>query len=151
MSFKDIALVNSKDLTKSFFENKADDLFLEVAEGHVDVLETDMQLKAMSEVIDLTRKKIKPLLVAKIERDNTKELFGCKIALRNGTTLLDYSTDAEYEALKKSLSDRKELLDMAYDMSLKGLRAFDPISGEQIDVVGVKSHGDGAVSYTFKK
>lgn len=139
------------ELSKAELTHKANSLAGFVLDGHIDPLDMDIRLKAMSEIIDMTRKVIKPNLIAKVERDNTKELQGCKIALKNGNITLDYNFDSEYVMLKEALAARKELLDMAYDMSLKGLQSFHPETGEVTTVVPVKTFGDMVISYTFKK
>lgn len=139
------------DLSKADFQSKANQISDLVLDGFIDPLDMDIRLKAMSEIIDIARKTIKPNLIAKVERDHTKEIQGCKIALRNGSEILDYEFDAEYVKLKQSLAARKELLDLAYDMKLKGLEAFHPETGEVTTVVPVKSYTASSISYTFKK
>lgn len=151
MTLETLNLHALPELSKSELTHKANTLAGFVLDGHVDPLDMDIRLKAMSEIIDITRKIIKPNLISKVERDNTKELQGCKISLRNGSCILDYEKDHEYEMIKAKLSLRKELLDMSYNMKLKGLQSFNPETGEIIISVPVKSYSDSSISYTFKK
>ena len=151
MKLDNLNLPALQDLSKADFNLKANQLAALVEDGFIDALDMDIRLKAMIEVIEIARKTIKPLLVAKVERDGTKDLYGCKIALKNGNKLLDYCSDGEYNSIKERLAQRKELLDMAYSIGLKGIQSTHPETGEIIKIIPVKSYGEDSISYTFKK
>ena len=136
----------SVQLDRVGIEEVSENLIQAFKNGELDALEMDCKLKFAEESIKASREKIKPYVLKK-EIGSTHELFGCKVARRNGYAILDFEQDAEYAMIKRQLDERKALL----SQSFKTVHNVITEDGEVVPKIPVKSYTSDSISYTFKK
>ena len=139
------------ELSKAIFEEKAAQAANLVHEGHIYPKDLFIQLSAMGFIIDLTLDKIKSSAIAQHENEKNKKYDGVQVKHTQGHDILDYDSDDEYTRLKAKLKARKEVLDAARVMHLKGLIAFDEGTGEQIEPPKVKNTTKESLACIFNK
>lgn len=151
MQLKSLNLPELAEITKSVILDKAEQIVSIVVSENASAIEMDVRLKAMEEVIDIARKKIKPMVLSEMGANKSIDVAGTKISQMAGRVLYDYESDSAYKTIKEKLDKRKALLDMAIKATQSGVSCFDEESGEVVISPIVKSTSEDTIKYEFKK
>lgn len=133
-------------ITKSDLKAKALEITAPVHEGYASALDTDIQLKAVQEVVIAARTSIADAVKAEaaLYAKNDSRKAGVRFEVRNGAVQHDYEADPVYASLKAQMEARKKLLDAA----LKSETIADE-NGAVVPRVSVKKTNDSYIQYTM--
>ena len=134
----DLITLTSGQLTKESLSAWSNAMVSLIDDGELNPLEAHAKAKAimaaLKDVIDQTEQQ------ARDEADKyggkSFQAFGAKVTLKDGSITPNYSDDAVWVAIKKQLTDREELLKLAFKS--KDAEITDTTTGEVLPKVSGK-------------
>ena len=144
----DLITLTSGQLTKESLSAWSNAMVSLIDEGELNPLEAHAKAKAimaaLKDVIDQTEQQ------ARDEADKyggkSFQAFGAKVTLKDGNITPNYSDDPEWVAIKKQLTDREELLKLAFKS--KDVEITDTNTGEVVPKVSAK-YAKSSISIQF--